>query len=76
MNTFIDGTYSFFEQTPDESRLEVIPVIAPEFIARIERSRASVAALSPPEEYADDHATILQCIDDLLARPQRGRRGR
>ena len=60
-------TIGFFPTTPDDAVLETIPQIAPELIARIERGRASVAALSPPEQYAADHATILQYFDDLLA---------
>ena len=62
-----EGAYVFFETTPDEAVLETIPQVAPEFIARIERSRASVDALSPPEEYAADHARILEYFGELLA---------
>ena len=62
-----EGAHGSFPTTPDEAVLEGIPQIAPELIARIERSRAAVAALSPPEEYAADHATIVEYFDELLA---------
>ena len=59
-------TWAFFEQTPDEAVVEVVPLAAPELVARIEQSRASVVALSPPEEYAADHAVIVEYFDALL----------
>jgi hypothetical protein len=63
----IAGTYFFFDTTPQEAVLETIPLIAPEFRARIEDSRASVEALTPPVEYASDHAAVLEHFDALLA---------
>jgi len=60
------GTYAFLS-TSQEAVLETIPLIAPEFRARIEDSRASVEALTPPEEYTSDHAAVLEYFDALLA---------
>ena len=63
----IDGTYGFFPTTPEEAGLEAIQVIAPEFMTRLERSRASIEGLTPPEEYTADHTRILEYFDALLA---------